>query len=206
MKRKNAHRIWFLVPVGAAMLTLTISLIPLQPHGSPLRRLARGAALLGYQAEFLAVLSSTVVKQMRRVFGRPFISMHHILSVAGLVLLTLHPLGVAIDAASARVLLPQFDSLIAFFQWGGPAALVLFAVAALVALLRKTIGRRWRVIHLFTYVAFWLGTIHGILLGTDLQSGVGRTVAIPMALAVVAASVYGRFARRSRGRASVRRA
>jgi predicted ferric reductase len=180
------------------MLILSVGLMSLQPYGSLLRRLARGGALLGYQASFLAILSSSIVKQMRRAFGRPFISVHHILSVAGLVLLVIHPILLAIDAASARVLLPKFDSLVTFFRWGGPPTLILFALASLIALLRRAFRRRWRLIHLLTYVAFWMGTAHGVLLGADLQLGLGRAAAIVMAVAVLAVPIYRRVAKRRR--------
>jgi len=198
VRRKRAQRIWLLIPVGAAMLALAIGLVGLQSSGSLLNRLTRGAALLGYQALFLAILSSAFMKRMLRIFGRPFIKVHHTLSATGLTLLTLHPVGVAISAASARVLLPQFESPIAFLRWGGAPALLLFAVAASAALLRRTVGQRWRTVHYLVYLAFWLGTVHGMLLGTDLQSGVVRAVPISLAIAVLFLLVRSRLVKQKR--------
>ena len=93
MTRKRTRRIWYLVLLGFVALTLVSGLIALQPYGTPLDRLVRGTAALGYLAIFLAIISSAYMRQLVRFFGRPFIQLHHILSVTGLVMVTLHPLG-----------------------------------------------------------------------------------------------------------------
>ncbi len=204
MKREKAHRIWFLVPVGVAMLVLTISLMSLQPHPSLLSWLVRGTALLGYQAIFLAIVSSAYMKQMFRIFGRPFIKVHHVLSVAGLILITLHPIGAAVDAASVGVFLPRFDSLATFFRLGGRLAWYLLAAASLTAALRRGTGRTWRVIHFLNYVAFLLGTTHAIMIGTDFQSAPAKAVAIVLALVVVATFAQKQLAKRRRRGASAK--
>jgi sulfoxide reductase heme-binding subunit YedZ len=140
---------------------------------------------MGYTAIFLSAVSSAHMRQVYRTFGRPFIKVHHILSVTGLVLVTLHPLGAAIDAASPRVFLPKFDSWVIFLQLGGRPAWYLIAVASLVALLRKTIGRNWRTIHYLSYVAFLLATVHAIMNGTDFQQPIVKAVPVALALVIV---------------------
>jgi sulfoxide reductase heme-binding subunit YedZ len=181
----KSRKTWYLVLVGTVTLILVSVLISLRPYGTPLNWLIRGAALMGYLAIFLSVVSSAYMRQMSRIFGRPFVKAHHTLTVTGLVLVTLHPLGAAIDARSLSFFLPRFDSLVAFLEWGGRPAWYLIATASLAAVLRKTIGRNWRTIHFFNYVAFLLVTIHANMLGTDLQHTIVKAVSVALALVVV---------------------
>ena len=132
------------------------------------------------------------MRQVYRVFGRPFIKVHHILSVTGLVLVTLHLFGVAVDAVSPSVFLPRFDSWVAFLELGGCPAWYLIAVASLVAVLRKTIGRNWRAIHFLNYVAFLLATVHAIMIGTDFQHTIVKAVPVALALVLVAIFIHKR--------------
>lgn len=181
----KSRKTWYLVLVGTVTLILVSILISLRPYGTPLNWLIRGAALMGYLAIFLSVVSSAYMRQMSRIFGRPFIKVHHILTMTGLVLVTLHPLGAAIDAGSLSLFLPRFDSLVAFLEWGGRPAWYLITAASLAAVLRKSIGRNWRTVHLLNYVAFLLVTIHANMLGTDLQHTIVKAVSVALALVVV---------------------
>lgn len=187
---------WYTVIVIVVSLALTAGLMAVASWGRPIDALVRAAALLGYQAVFLAIVSSAYVRQLVRAFGRPFIKVHHIVSVTGLVLVTLHPVAVAVRASSLGVFVPRFESLRLFLQFGGSLAWYLLVVAALTAALRKPIGRFWRTIHVLNYVAFLLGTVHGIMMGTDLQYGVPRVVAVCMGVAIVGVLVQRRLARR----------
>lgn len=99
---------------------------------------------------------------MVRIFGRPFVQVHHILSVTGLVLVTLHPLAVAWDYGNLGVFVPVSDSWTDFIRWGGRPAWYLFVVASLVAVLRTSFRQKWRVIHTLNYLAFFLATVHTI--------------------------------------------
>jgi sulfoxide reductase heme-binding subunit YedZ len=198
MTRKKNHRIWCLILGGFAAMILIGSLIALQPYGTPLNRLVRGAAALGYLAIFLAIISSNYMRQLVRFFGRPFVQIHHILSVTGLVMVTLHPLGAARLNMSLRVWLPRLDSWPTFLQWGGSPAWYLIAIASSASVLRKAIGQNWRVLHLLNYVAFFLGTVHAILTGTDFQHPVVRAVSVALALAALATLIRKRFQRRRR--------
>jgi sulfoxide reductase heme-binding subunit YedZ len=201
-RRKGAHRIWYLALIGVVALGLVGGLISLQPYGSALQWLIRGAALLGYLAIFLSIVSSAYMKWMTRFFGRPFVKVHHILAVAGLVMITLHPLGAAIDALSLSVFLPRFDSLTVFFALGGRAAWYLIAAASLAAVLRRLVGQNWRVVHFLNYVAFLLGTVHAIMIGTDFLYTANKVVAVVLALVVVAIFVQQRLRRRKKGKRS----
>jgi len=188
----QSRKIWYLALVGIVALILVGGLVSPQPYGSPLNWLIRGAALMGYMAIFLSAVSSAYMRQVYRTFGRPFIKVHHILSVTGLVLVTLHPLGVAIEAASPSVFLPRFDSWVAFLELGGRPAWYLIAAASLAAVLRRAIGQNWRAIHFLNYAAFLLGTVHAIMIGTDFQHTIVKAVPVASALVVVAIFIHKR--------------
>jgi len=195
MTRRRPRNTGYFALAGLVALVIVSGLISLQPYGSPITWITRGAALLGYLAIFLAIVSSAYLRQLVRFFGRPFVQVHHILSVTGLILITLHPLSVAWSSMSLRVLLPRFDSWRVFIQLGGRPAWYLIAAAALAAALRSVIGQRWRAIHLLNYAAFLLGTVHAILIGTDFQQPVIKAVAIIMAIVVVATLIQKRLQR-----------
>lgn len=143
-------------------LVLIGGLIALRPYVTPLYWAIRRCALLGYLSILLAVIASAHMRQMVRIFGRPFVQVHHILSVTGLVLVTLHPLAVAWDYGNLGVFVPVSDSWIDFIRWGGRPAWYLFVVASLVAVLRTSFRQKWRVIHTLNYLAFFLATVHTI--------------------------------------------
>ena len=191
-RMKKSGKTWYLVLMGIVALILVSGLMSLRPHGTPLNWLIRGAALMGYLAIFISAVSSAYMRQVIRFFGRPFIKVHHILTVTGLVLVTLHPLGAAINAGSPRVFLPRFDSWVVFLELGGRPAWYLIAAASLAAVLRKTIGRNWRRIHFLNYVAFLLVTVHGNMIGTDFQHTIVKAVSVALALMIVAIFVQKR--------------
>ena len=65
--------------------TVIIAAIVLTLASTPgLYAVARGAALVGYQFVFLAVLSSAFVKPLVRTYRKPFIRLHHWVSITGL--------------------------------------------------------------------------------------------------------------------------
>jgi sulfoxide reductase heme-binding subunit YedZ len=184
-RMKKSGKTWYLVLIGIVALILVSGLISLRPYGTPLNWLIRGAALMGYLAIFLSIVSSAYMRQVIRLFGRPFIKVHHVLSVTGLVLVTLHPLGVAINARSLGVFLPRFDSWVVFLELGGRPAWYLVVAASLAAVLRKSIGRNWRTIHFLNYVVFLLGTVHAVMIGTDFQHTIVKAVSVALALVIV---------------------
>jgi sulfoxide reductase heme-binding subunit YedZ len=188
----------YLTLVGIAALILVIYVVSRQPYGLSINWLIRGTGALGYLFVFLSVLSSAYVKQVSRVFGRPFVKVHHVLSLVGLILVTLHPLGVALQSRDVGVFLPRFDSWRVFFQLGGRPAWYFIAAASLAAVLRKTIGRGWRVLHYLNYVAFLLGTVHGIMIGTDFHSSIVRAASIALSIVVVVVFTQKRLRRRRR--------
>jgi DMSO/TMAO reductase YedYZ heme-binding membrane subunit len=185
----------YLVATGVAGLALVAILIALEPFGGPLDWGIRATALLGYLAIFLAVISSAYMRELFLWLGRPFIKVHHIVSLTGLGLVTLHPLGVAARSADLGVFLPAFSSLRLFLSLGGRPAWYLIGAAVLAAVFRKRIKQSWRFVHYLNYIAFFLATAHAILIGTDFVSPVMQGVAVVMALAVVGVFVQKRIQR-----------
>jgi sulfoxide reductase heme-binding subunit YedZ len=170
----------------------------LQPGTPPIYWAIRIAALMGYFCVFGAIVTSAYMRQMVRWFGRPFLKVHHTLSVTGLILTTIHPLAVAWQALSLRVFIPAVDSWYGFFAFGGRAAWYLLGIGALVAVLRGAVGKNWRLLHYLNYLAFWLATVHGILIGANVQNWVMRLVFGAMASGVLGVFVQKRTRARRR--------
>ena len=192
---KRRRGIIYLVVIGGVSLLAVGGLIALQPFGGPLDWFIRAAALLGYWFIFLAVVSSNYMREMFMAFGRPFIKVHHTVSVAGLVLVTLHPLAVAVRSSQPSVFVPVISSLGAFLRLGGRPALYLIGLAALAGLLRTRYRKRWRIVHFLNYVGFLLATAHGVMIGTDFVSPVTSGIAILLAVLVIAVFARKRIQR-----------
>ena len=194
---KRRRGLVYLILLGIISLGLVAVLIGMKPVGNPLSLGIRAAALLGYWAIFLTVISSAYMRELFQLLGRPFIRVHHILSVAGLILVTLHPLGAAVRSSTLSVFVPDVSSLNAFLRLGGRPAWYLIGLATLAALLRTRIKRRWRTVHYLNYIAFLLATVHAILIGTDfISSWVMKGIAAAMAVVVVVVFTWKRIQRR----------
>lgn len=147
--------------------TVIITAIVLSLARTPgLYGVARGAALVGYQFVFLAVLSSAFTEPLVRAYRKPFIRLHHWVSITGLALLVLHPILLVIVLKSTAVLTAAYTSG-EFFRYAGSPALIAFFLAAIAAVLRTRMNTVWRYIHWLNYVALLLGTAHAVLLGTS---------------------------------------
>lgn len=150
-------------------------------------------ALLGIVTLFLAIISSAFTRWLSITFGRTFKKIHHLLSISGLVLITLHPVVVALNQMDLGIFIPRFDSWDIFWALAGrPALIIIYAVLA-AALLMKTIPRYWRYIHAFAYIAFIFGVVHGLRVGADLQNTPMIVVFILMAVIAVGVFAYRRL-------------
>ncbi len=161
-------------------------------------RITRGAALLGFTALFLAILSSEYQRQMRQVFGRVFQPVHHLLARVGVVLIVLHPLSYALQVGNARVFVPILTPLAALLANGGRVALYLFLLTFATAYIYRRRRRIWKPIHLLNYVAILLAVVHGLMLGDDLAGGLIRWVWLGMGAAVVAVWLHRRLVARQK--------
>lgn len=193
---KRRRGLVYTVLIGLAAVVLVAVSIALQPFGTALDWMIRATAMLGYSAVFVTAVTSAYMRELFQLLGRPFIRVHHVYSVTGLILITLHPLAVALRSSSLLVFLPDFSSFYQFFSLGGRPAWYLIGAASLAALYRAAIGQRWRLIHYLNYVAFFLATVHAILIGTDFVSLVTKGITVLMALAVGWVLVRKRIQRR----------
>jgi DMSO/TMAO reductase YedYZ heme-binding membrane subunit len=192
-----------IIALGSIVVLLAVVAIVLRPEGTPWNWVDRVAGMVGYVATFLAILSSAYMRALYRLLGRPFLWGHHIVSISGLVLITFHPIAFAIETANAAVFVPRFDSWLVFWELAGRPALYLMAIASLGAWLRRRWRKSWRTIHMLNYVAFLLGTVHAVLIGTDFGQPFLRLVPITMALVTIAVFIRKRLGQR---RAQMRKA
>lgn len=198
MPKQKSQNTWVLIVGGIFTLVLVGVTLALDALQTPLDGVIRAGALLGYLCVFLASLSSLYMRELTRYFSRPFIKLHHIVAVAGLVALSVHALSLAWRASNLAIFLPVFSSVRMFFALGGRPAFWLIAVAALTALLRKSIGKRWKIIHWLNYLAFILGTIHAQMIGANFQHLGVRLVSGAMLLALVGIFAQKRLRERRR--------
>lgn len=73
----------------------------------------------------------------------------------------------------------------------GTLALDLILAVVVTSLLRRRMGHRpWRAVHLASYAAWWLGVMHGLLMGTDAGATWSQAVTWVCVAAVLAAAAY----------------
>jgi methionine sulfoxide reductase heme-binding subunit len=189
------------VTVLLAAVLLSVARTP------PLYTVARGAGLVGYQFVALAVISSAFMRPLVRLYRKPFVTLHHWISVTGLVLLIIHPLLLAYLNNNLGIFVTAFTVTAwqDFFRFGGAPALYLLLIGSLAATRRLREGNRfWRYIHWLNYVALIIGTAHAVMLGTSVAATPWvRWIAYLMAAAAVVVYLVKRLvqkppARRSR--------
>jgi DMSO/TMAO reductase YedYZ heme-binding membrane subunit len=197
-RSKKAKPVWYVSWTAFGILLVASALVVWRTEGTLLRWIVRDLALLGYIVVFLAVVSSYYKREVMRIFGRSFVDAHHILSVTGAVLLTLHPIGVAWDELDLTVFIPVFFPFYDLLRYGGRIAWYIFAVGTLTAVWRKKVGKRWRAIHDFNYLAFVFGTAHANLLGANFRDPAVRIVSTAMLLVVAVLFVRQRIEARKK--------
>jgi predicted ferric reductase len=128
-------------------------------------------ALNGYVALSIAAILTPFIKEVTLFFKKSFIKVHHYFAAAGLLLITLHPISVAILFMNPRILLPNFESLSNFFFYGGSIALISIYTAFGAVLLRRKVVPYWRYFHALMYVALFFGVVHANMWGFDFENG-----------------------------------
>ncbi len=154
-------------------LVLLISLIILysvsrQPD-QLLQMVDRISGLFGYLFLFLALLSSEYMKQIKNIFGKGFIKVHHQLGRIAVALMLIHPVAFALEKGSILVFVPIFFPLEQFLELAGRPALYVLLIGILAGVYRKKMIKTWKKFHYLIYPGFLLVFIHAWFIGTDLQ-------------------------------------
>lgn len=136
-------------------------------YSNPFNLSVRLFALNGFIALSIAAILTAFLKEITLFLKKPFIKVHHYFAATGLVLITLHPIMLAIQWLNPAVFLPNVESLYFFLFYGGRQALIIIYIAIAAVLLRRKITSYWRWFHALMYVALFFGIIHANLSGTD---------------------------------------
>jgi predicted ferric reductase len=192
-KKKSGYIILTLVGL---LFVWVLFLYFLTPIESILEYFIRLGVLLGYTCLFLATFTTPFMKELFRLYGKPFIKIHHYFSITGIILITLHPIAFAIEMGNIGVFVPRFDSWIKFWELAGRPALYLIYIAVLAVIIKKSLSQKlWRILHGFNYVALFFGYIHGVLIGSDFKN---PAILITFTLMIILTGVvfcYKRFLR-----------
>ena len=126
--------------------------------------------LYGYLFLGVATLITPFQKEITQAFGKPFIKVHHVFSILGIVFITLHPVFNAIDRLSLSVFVPRFDSWERFWMFAGRPAFIILYIALFAAVLRTKTPKYWRPFHALMYVVLLFGIVHANLIGDDFEN------------------------------------
>ena len=136
----------------------------------PLNFVIRLCALYGFISLAIATAMTPFLKEITQAFGRPFLRIHHLFAIFGLIFATLHPVLFAIEQMNLTVFIPRFDSWLIFWELAGRPALYILYIAVAAGLLRMMIPRYWRYFHWLMYIVLTFVIVHGNLIGTDFQN------------------------------------
>ena len=159
-----------LIIIKIALILSVVILLFFTPISDPFDFIIRFAALVGYTSMFLATVMTPYMAKLYKIFGKPFIKIHHLYSILGLVLITIHPIAFAISVLDITIFVPVFYPWIDFWNLAGRPALILIYIAVIAAVFRKKIPEQWKWIHILNYIALFFGYVHGVLIGTDFQN------------------------------------
>jgi predicted ferric reductase len=129
----------------------------------------RATGLVGFASLFVSVIMSNFFEEYKEKNKKNLLS-HHLFSIIGIVLITLHPVILAINKADIGVFLPKFDSWNVFWELGGRPSLILLYIGFVSGFLYKIYKKSWRALHMIVYISLFIGLVHAILIGTDFQN------------------------------------
>lgn len=129
----------------------------------------RVTALVGFASLFVSVVMSGFFEEFKED-GKKDLLFHHLFAVLGIVLITLHPVLLAVYKSDISVFLPKFDSWIVFWELAGRPALVILYMGFVGGFLLKAYKKSWRGLHMVVYIGLFFGLVHGYLIGTDFQN------------------------------------
>lgn len=161
----------YLAILSVSVLYFISALIVLiNPSDSILFTIIRLGGIVGLLSLGLSVIIIPYAAQLYKLFGKPFLKIHHLFAALGIILLTLHPIALLIITLNPLIFVPAIDSFISFWALAGRPALILIYIGVFAALLRNKLENSWRKIHWLLYIAYIFGYIHGILIGTDFKN------------------------------------
>ena len=187
---------WLVIAVIFVLFAIPVAVVAANPSISPLTTGIRIAGLTGFVALAGAMIMTLFLPEIYRNFGRPFLRIHHLFAVAGIILVTLHPVLLAIRVMTVAVFLPAFGSLYEFFALGGRLALILMYGALAGVFLRAAIPAGWRALHALMWVVLVLALLHGMLIGTDFREPLMGALFTTLTIAALGAFFAKRIKRR----------
>ncbi|MCW4004681.1 MAG: hypothetical protein NWE95_12300 [Candidatus Bathyarchaeota archaeon] len=161
--KKEAAFFTLIVLFAVAISLLAVNTV----YRNPFNLSVRLFGINGFIALSIATIITAFLKEITIYLKKPFLKVHHYLAAAGLVLITLHPIMLAIQFLNPAVFLPNLQTLYLFLFYGGRQALIIIYIAIAAVLLRRKIAAYWRWFHALMYVALFFGIIHANLSGTD---------------------------------------
>jgi predicted ferric reductase len=187
---------WLVITVIIVLFAILLAVVAANPSISPLTTGIRIAGLTGFVALAGAMIMTPFLPEIYRNFGRPFLRIHHLFALTGIILVTLHPVLLAIRLMTVAVFLPVFGSLYEFFALGGRLALIFMYAALAGVFLRAAIPAWWRGLHALMWVVLVLALLHGMLIGTDLREPIIGARFTTLTLAALGAFFAKRIQRR----------
>lgn len=184
---------YLLLGIIAVLLFISGAVVVKNPSPSLLTNWIRFAGLAGFVLLAVAAIMTPWSREIYRNFGTSFVPFHHMFAISGLILITLHPVFLAIRLMNATVFLPRFWPFYDLLIFAGRPALILIYIAIAGILLRRFIPGYWRALHALIWVALILGIIHADLIGTDMENPVIFMLFNGLAVVAVGAFVVKRL-------------
>ena len=170
LKREGAV---FLLGIAVLAVIIALLFLPSALDVEPVRAAVRFFGLYGFLFLSVATLTTPFLREVTQAFGKPFLKVHHVFSILGIVFITLHPVFNAIEQLNLSVFVPNFDSWDRFWLLAGRPAFIILYVAVVAAFLRAKAPKYWRAFHALMYVVLFFGIVHANLIGYDLRNNLG---------------------------------
>lgn len=129
----------------------------------------RVTGLVGFASLFASVIFIDFLVEIDEN-GKKKLLYHHLFSIIGIVLITLHPVILAIDKANLAVFIPKFNSWMSFWKLAGSLSLILLYIGFLSGVLIRLYKKSYKLVHMIVYIALFFGLVHEYLIGTDFQN------------------------------------
>ena len=129
----------------------------------------RVTGLVGFASLFASVIFSDFFIEIDEC-GKKKLLYHHLFSIIGIILITLHPILLAIDKADFSIFFPKFDSWVVFWELAGRPSLILIYIGFVSGVLIRLYKKSYKMVHVIVYIALFFGLVHGYLIGTDFHN------------------------------------